>query len=100
MRILGINAYHGDASSALLENGLLKAAVEEERFNRIKHWAGLPVAAIRNCLEQCGVERIEHVAVSRNPRIHLGKKLARVAARPKLWQKALGRAKNLVSVNR
>ena len=39
--ILGINAYHGDASASLVIDGQLIAAVEEERFNRIKHWAGL-----------------------------------------------------------
>ena len=40
MNILGLNAFHGDASAALLSDGQLAAAVEEERFNRIKHWAG------------------------------------------------------------
>ena len=39
MTILGINAYHGDAAAALVVDGELVAAVEEERFNRIKHWA-------------------------------------------------------------
>ena len=42
MIILGINAYHGDVSAALIRDGELLAAVEEERFRRIKHWAGLP----------------------------------------------------------
>jgi carbamoyltransferase len=37
--ILGINAFHGDSSAALVVDGRLIAAVEEERFNRIKHWA-------------------------------------------------------------
>jgi carbamoyltransferase len=50
MNILGINAYHGDASAALVQNGQLVAAVEEERFNRIKHWAGFPAESIRWCL--------------------------------------------------
>ena len=45
MRILGLNAFHGDSSAALLRDGQLVAALEEERLNRIKHWAGLPVAA-------------------------------------------------------
>ena len=48
--VLGINAYHGDASAALLVDGRLVAAVEEERFNRVKHWAGLPRQAIAACL--------------------------------------------------
>ena len=47
MNILGINAFHGDASAALLSDGQLVVAIEEERFNRIKHWAGLPLAAAR-----------------------------------------------------
>jgi carbamoyltransferase len=44
MVILGINAYHGDASAAVVVDGALVAAVEEERFTRIKHYAGFPVA--------------------------------------------------------
>ena len=46
MHILGLNAFHGDASAALLSDGHLSAAVEEERFNRIKHWAGFPALAV------------------------------------------------------
>ena len=71
--VLGINAYHGDASAALLVDGRLVAAVEEERFNRVKHWAGLPRQAIAACLEMAGVraEEVDHVAVSRDPRAHL-----------------------------
>ena len=42
MLILGINAYHGDVSAALVRDGQLVAAVEEERFRRIKHCAGFP----------------------------------------------------------
>lgn len=98
MKILGINAYHGDASCALFEDGILTAAVEEERFNRIKHWAGLPVEAVKKCLEWRGVERVDHVAVSRDPSAHLLKKVSRVAMRPGLWGNAAGRSKNLFSV--
>ena len=50
MNILGLNAFHGDASAALLRDGQLVAALEEERLNRIKHWAGLPVLAAKACL--------------------------------------------------
>ena len=42
MNILGINAYHGDASAALLVDGQLVAAVEEERFTRVKHDTSFP----------------------------------------------------------
>lgn len=98
MKILGLNAYHGDASAVLFEDGVLKAAVEEERFNRVKHWAGLPIEATRNCLRQAGIDRLDHIAVSRDPSAHLFAKIRRVATRPSLWGHALGRSKNLISV--
>jgi carbamoyltransferase len=77
MLILGINAYHGDASAALLVDGQLVAAAEEERFNRVKHCAGFPRLAIEYCLEAAGarVEDIDHIAIGRNPRAHLGDKV-------------------------
>ena len=77
MHILGINAYHGNASAALVSDGLLVAAVEEERFNRVKYAAGFPVAAIRYCLETAGISLadVDHVAVPRNPWARLGTKL-------------------------
>ena len=77
MNILGINAYHGDASAALISDGKLVAAVEEERFNRVKHIAGFPYNAVRYCVEAAGIkpEEIDHVAVSRNPSAHIHKKL-------------------------
>ena len=68
MTILGLNAFHGDASAALLIDGQLAFALEEERLNRIKHWAGFPAQAARACLELAGVGELEHVAVSRDPR--------------------------------
>ena len=55
MNILGINAYHGDVSAVLVRDGQLVAAVEEERFRRIKHVAGFPTQAIRSCLDMAGV---------------------------------------------
>lgn len=82
MKILGINAYHGDASAALAIDGQLVAAVEEERFNRVKHWAGFPAQSIQYCLEVADIDiaDVDHVAVSFNPRANLGKRLAFVAA--------------------
>src|SRR2546421_369885 len=55
MNILGINAYHGNASAAIVCDGQLIAAVEEERFNRVKYAAGFPAAAIRYCLKEAGL---------------------------------------------
>lgn len=76
MNILGINAYHADVSAVLLRDGELVAAVEEERFRRIKHVAGFPREAIRACLDMAGLTSrdIHHVGVSRNPRAHLLRK--------------------------
>jgi len=53
--VLGISAYHPDAAAALVVDGRLAAAVAEERFTRVKHWAGFPAASIRSCLETAGV---------------------------------------------
>lgn len=78
MNILGINAYHGDASAALLQDGQLVAAVEEERFNRIKHWAGFPAQSIQWCLQEAGItaRELDHVAISFNPRANLLRRMA------------------------
>jgi carbamoyltransferase len=83
MIILGINAYHGDAAAALVKDGRLIAAVEEERFNRYKHCAGFPVESIRYCLKEAGitVEAIDHVGISRDPSAHLHKKILFAATR-------------------
>ncbi|RLT10521.1 MAG: carbamoyltransferase [Planctomycetota bacterium] len=81
MNIIGINAYHGDASAALVVNGQLVAAVEEERFNRIKHWAGFPSESIRWCLQQGGLTAsdLDHVAISFDPKANFLKRIGFVA---------------------
>ena len=83
MIILGINAYHGDASAAIIADGQLIAAVEEERFNRIKHCAGFPAESIRYCLNAAGVDlvNIDHIGISRDPSAHLHKKILHAATR-------------------
>jgi carbamoyltransferase len=75
--ILGINAFHGDSSAALVVDGKLVAAVEEERFNRIKHWAGFPAESIRYVLSEGGVPigEVDHVAVSFDPKANVGRKV-------------------------
>jgi carbamoyltransferase len=82
MYILGINAYHGDAAAAIVKDGELLAAVEEERFNRIKHCAGFPAESVRFCLKVAGIgiEDLDHIGISRDPSAHLHKKVL-VAAR-------------------
>jgi carbamoyltransferase len=71
--ILGFNAYHGDVAAALLDSGELVAAVEEERFRRIKHVAGFPTLAMRACLAMAGVaaREVDVFAVARARRAHL-----------------------------
>src|SRR2546421_6261413 len=83
MIILGINAYHGDAAAAIVRDGELIAAVEEERFNRIKHCAGFPTQSIQYCLRAAGIgiEEVDHVGISRDPSAHLHKKVLFAARR-------------------
>ena len=78
MLILGVNAYHADSAACLVADGVLVAAAEEERFRRVKHWAGFPLQAIRYCLDEAGVGlgEIDHVAVNRDHRARLLKKIA------------------------
>lgn len=77
MLTLGINAYHGDSSACIFRDGLLLGAVEEERFNRVKHWAGFPIESIKYCLEiaNCNITDINFIAINQNSKAHLVKKL-------------------------
>jgi carbamoyltransferase len=87
MIILGINAHHADAAAAILVDGKLIAAAEEERFRRVKHWAGFPSEAIRYCLQEAGVDLngVDHIAVNRDPNARLMKRVAfLIASRPSL----------------
>src|SRR5437016_7529515 len=92
MNILGINAYHGNASAAIVCDGQLIAAVEEERFNRVKYAAGFPAQAIRYCLKKAAVTpaKIDHVAAPRNPYARLGRHIFYALRIPSF---ARGRAK-------
>jgi len=77
MVILGLNAFHGDSSAALIRDGVLIAAAEEERFRRVKHWAGFPRDAIAYCLREAGLSLadVHHVAVNQDNRANLVRKL-------------------------
>jgi len=77
MIILGINAFHGDSAAALVRDGRLVAAAEEERFRRVKHWAGFPQLAIAYCLREAGLDAgdIDHIAVNQDNRANIGAKL-------------------------
>jgi carbamoyltransferase len=100
VNVLGLNAFHGDASAALLLDGQLIAALEEERLNRVKHWAGFPEQAANACLAMAGVEHVDHVAISRDPKAHFWTKVGRVLAQPGAWRRMASRAKNTVEVAR
>jgi carbamoyltransferase len=91
--ILGINAYHGDSAAALVRDGELVAACEEERYNRIKHWAGFPEESVKRCLQCAGIgmEEVDHVAVSFDPRANLMRRLWHVGTHPRMWRNLAGR---------
>jgi carbamoyltransferase len=87
MYILGVNAYHGDAAACLIHDGRIVAAVEEERFRRVKHWAGFPSHAIAYCLAEARIEpaSIDHVAVNSDTKAQLLRRVAHVLfSRPDL----------------
>src|SRR5439155_9564502 len=85
-------AYHGNASAAIVCDGQLVAAAEEERFNRVKYAAGFPASAVRYCLREAGVtiSEVDHIAVPRNPWARLGTKALYAVRLPGF---ALGRSK-------
>ena len=74
--ILGLNAFHADAAAALVRNGEVIAAAEEERFRRIKHWAGFPSQAIAWCLADAGLSLadVNHIAINSLPKAHRWRK--------------------------
>jgi carbamoyltransferase len=87
MYILGINAYHGDSAACLIRDGCIVAAAEEERFRRVKHWAGFPSRAIAYCLAEAAIEpaSIDHVAVNSDGHAQLLRRVAHVLVyRPEL----------------
>ena len=67
--IIGINAFHADSSACLIVNGKLIAAIEEERINRKKHYAGYPTEAINECLKigQIDISQVTDVAFNTKP---------------------------------
>src|SRR5882724_11056769 len=105
MYILGINAYHGDAAAALIKDGRIVAAVEEERFNRVKHCAGFPAESVRYCLRTAGIgiEEVAHIGISRDPSAHLHKKIlfaaSRAAKQSRKWAVGSGQTATTVTVD-
>lgn len=102
MYILGINAYHADSSAAIFKNGVMIAATEEERFRRIKHWAGFPSMAVQFCLREAGISlaEVDHIAIGRDPKAKLQKKLLFLLKNPGGgWSAVLDRVKNARKVS-
>lgn len=84
MIILGINAYHADSSAAIFVDGKMIAAIEEERFRRVKHWAGFPDLAIEFCLREAGIgyEQVDHFCIGRDPKAKFFKKIMYLLKHP------------------
>ncbi len=102
-RILGLSAFHADASAAAVADGRFVAGVEEERFRRIKHWAGFPEQALRFCLGEIGggvgdMGEIDALAVSRQPRAYFWRKALLALSNPRSLRRAAGRARNLAQI--
>ena len=76
MLIVGLNAYHGDVAAAVVRDGALIAALEEERFSRIKHVSGFPERAIARGLAMAGAAPadVDLWAIARGRRVHLFQK--------------------------
>ncbi len=96
MYILGINAYHADSSAAIFKDGVMIAATEEERFTRIKHWAGFPVLAIQFCLKEAGISLsdLDYITIGRDPKAKFLNKLNYLRKNPSLALGAIKRYKN------
>ena len=96
MIILGLNAYHADSAACLVRDGALVAAAEEERFRRVKHWAGLPTQAVAWCLRAGGLRLadVDVIAINQDGRAHLPRKLAYLAAHPPRPRLLLERLRN------
>src|SRR5262249_23461547 len=77
MIILGLNAFHADSAAAVLRDGKLIAAAEEERFRRIKHWAGFPSQAVEYCLKEAGLKLsdVEHITFNQDILANIMRKL-------------------------
>lgn len=102
MYILGLNAYHADSSAAIFRDGKMIAATEEERFRRVKHWAGFPSMAIEFCLREAGIRlsQVDHIAIGRDPYAKLGKKLLYLARNPGGgWKAVADRLQNAKKVS-
>jgi len=96
MYILGLNAFHADSSAAIFKDGVMIAATEEERFTRVKQWAGFPVQAIKFCLREAGISlhEVAYITIGRDPKAKFLNKLNYLRKNPSLVLGAVKRLKN------
>ena len=101
MFILGLNAYHADSSAAIFKDGEMIAAIEEERFTRVKHWAGFPAQSILFCLKEAEVSLsgIDYITIGRDPSVKLRNKLQYLLKNPSLVGGAISRLRNSQQVS-
>lgn len=101
MYIIGINAFHADSAACLLADGKLITAVEEERFNRIKHWAGFPIESIKYCLKKSNLKLsdIHHISINIDPQANYLRKLLFVLKNRPSYKLILNRLKNKSKYN-
>src|SRR3954471_13137154 len=102
MYILGINAYHADSSAAIFMDGQMIAATEEERFRRVKHWAGFPSMAVQFCLREAGItlKEVDEIAIGRDPKAKLDKKMLYLLKNPGGgWNAVVDRIRNAKKVS-
>jgi carbamoyltransferase len=101
MYILGLNAFHADSSAAIFKDGIMIAATEEERFTRIKHWAGFPTQAIKFCLREAGItlNEVAYITIGRDPKAKFMNKLNYLRKNPSLVFGAFKRLRNSQEVS-
>ena len=75
--IIGLNCNHADSAACIIKNNKLLFAVEEERINRIKHWSGVPIESIKQCLLNTGTQlsEISDITINTNPSSNLQHKI-------------------------
>jgi len=100
MYILGINAFHPNSSACLIKDGKLVAAVEEERFRRIKHCAGFPKHAIQYCLKEAdiGIQDLDYITLNRDVKANFYKKAIFVLTKRPSFDLIKNRLLNLFKV--
>ncbi len=83
MYVLGLSCYYHDSGAALVHDGKLIAAAEEERFNRNKHYSGFPKHAVEYCLDEAGIniEDVDHVGFYEKPLVKFSRILETILAR-------------------